>query len=175
MRELIERIENLNEDGMDPRVRGAFRSAMINLPGTMGDKSPVKWSSTDKSALKRAIKGRKANELIAALNKVRTGAKPETVKQIDAIERVMMESVLSEASEIEFDELSKEGKKKTNALKKELKGAKVSQIFSGISGEIIGFTKVNPRLGVERLKKLSSLKVRWIEFLDNGKTLWVGI
>ena len=137
-------ILDLVEGGMDSKVSGAFRSVMINLPGTMGDKSPLKWNSTDKATLKKQIKGRKSHELISALNKVRVGAKPETVKQIDAIEKVMMEDAGGDGDELierlKLGRSEKEviasflDKKKKSGTKLSTDGKRLDGLWMGGSG-----------------------------------------
>lgn len=81
------------EKGMDPSIRAVFNKVMISLVGTTGEKNPVDWNSADRKAIKSQVKGRKIVELSLALDKVRTGASSDVVKQIDAIEAAMMEDV----------------------------------------------------------------------------------
>ena len=75
-------------------------------------------------------------------------------------------SQLNEASEIEFKDLQPTQQKQVQAFEK-LIGGKIDSIFDGIHGFIVDI-KVsgghgNYRFEADDLKKLLSLKVRWIE------------
>ena len=73
-------------------------------------------------------------------------------------------SELTEASEVKMKELEPENQKKVKAIQKVTKG-KPTQFFSGIMGEIATFHNpgVVDRFGFDVLKKLVSLKIRWLE------------
>jgi hypothetical protein len=80
--------------------------------------------------------------------------------------KVLTESILNEASEVSFNELKPEQQKQIKAFE-QLLGGKVNSIFDGIHGFIVDL-KVsgghgNYRFEADEMKKLISLKVRWVE------------
>lgn len=79
---------------------------------------------------------------------------------------IHLKKLLSEASEIPFDKLKPIHQKQVQGFAKILKGKPIV-IFEGIHGMIVDI-KVSNSLGVYRfdsdeLKKLLSLKIRWVE------------
>jgi hypothetical protein len=82
-------------------------------------------------------------------------------------------SLINEASDVEFSELKPEQQKQIQAFEKVLNG-KHQEIFDGIHGYIV-YIKVpngSERLMSDDLKKLLSLKIRWVEI--SGQDIILG-
>jgi hypothetical protein len=75
-------------------------------------------------------------------------------------------TLIKEASEVKFNELKPNHQKQIQAFEKII-GGKYSQIWDGIHGMIVDIDSKSMsgayRFDVDDMKKLISLKVRWIE------------
>lgn len=84
------------------------------------------------------------------------------------------EGKINEASEVKFNEINPQHQKQIKAFESII-GGKHQSIFDGIHGMIVDIKSPSMggsyRFGADELKKLLSLKVRWVEGNKNGVSI----